>query len=168
MNLRFVLVLGLVALGQGCAVPASDGRVHELVPDRESFAAVAQMLEHHCGSLDCHGDTHRNLRVYGNESLRFAESDRPLTPPCTTADEVEQDFQSAVTLEPSLMTTVVGDGGADPERLTLVRKALGKEHHKGGAPLASGSDADTCLRTWLMSRTDTSACTRAFPASTCF
>ena len=151
-----------------CAAPASDGRVTAMVPDRESFAVVAQVLVRHCGSLDCHGSAYRNLRVYGNESLRLDANDRPLQPPCTTAAEVEEDYNSAAGLEPEVMSAVVADGGAHPERLTLIRKARGTEHHKGGSPIHTGDDADRCLTSWLASQTDRAACLRAFPASSCF
>jgi hypothetical protein len=106
--------------------------------------------------------------VYGNESLRFASGDRPLMPACTTADEVEQDYLSAVGLEPEAMSAVVADGGAHPERLSLIRKARGTEHHKGGTPIRAGDDADKCLTSWLASQTDRAACVRAFPVSPCF
>ena len=151
-----------------CAVPASDGRVAESVPDPQSFALVAQVLVHHCGTLDCHGEPQRNLRIYGNEGLRWATSDRPLMPACTTPDEVEQDFASVVGLEPEAMTAVVTGGGAQPERLSLIRKPRGLEHHKGGTLMQTGDDIDVCLTSWLASQTDQVACLRALPASTCF
>jgi hypothetical protein len=166
MKLRPRCAWLLTALG-ACAVPAADARTHELVPDRASFAPVAQVLERKCGSLDCHGSSYRNLRVYGNESLRFATGDRPLMPACTTADEVEQDYLSAVGLEPEAMSAVVADGGAHPERLTVVRKARGAEAHKGGAPLIEGDDGDLCLTSWLASQIQTDACLRALPATDC-
>jgi hypothetical protein len=160
----FVLTAGLVA----CAMPAADRRVQEQVPERDGFAPVAQVLVRHCGTLDCHGSVYRNLRVYGNEGLRLSPDDQPLTPACTTEAEVEQDYQAAVGLEPELMNAVVADGGAHPERLTLIRKARGSEHHKGGAPIAQGDDADQCLTSWLASQVDRAACLRAVPKSSCF
>jgi hypothetical protein len=166
--LGLLLLLGAALALPACAMPAADARVQEKVPDRASFAEVAQVLEHHCGTLDCHGSAQRNLRIYGNESLRLNAKDRPLMPACTTAAEVEEDYQSTVGLEPELMTAVVESGGADPQRLTLIRKARGSEHHKGGSPIHEGDDADQCLTSWLASRTDTAACLRAIPKSTCF
>jgi hypothetical protein len=138
------------------------------VPERAGFPEVAQMLVRNCGTLDCHGSTARNLRLYGNEGLRWAAGDRPLSPACTTADEVDQDYDSVVGLEPEVMSAVVAHAGADPERLSLVRKALGLEHHKGGSPLIAGDDADRCLRSWLENQADTQACLRAIPATSCF
>jgi len=151
-----------------CALPASDARFSERLPDRDTFPEVAQVLVRHCGTLDCHGTRARNLRLYGNEGLRWAATDQPLSPPCTTADEIEQDYISVVGLEPEVMSEVVTVDGADPERLTLVRKALELEHHKGGAALHAGDDADRCLRSWLAMQTDQAACLRALPATKCF
>ena len=165
--LRVMPAASLLALC-ACAVPASDSRTEAMVPDRDSFAPVAQVLVHECGTLDCHGSAYRNLRVYGNEGLRLAASERPLMPACTTGDEVEQDYVSVVGLEPERMTAVVEDGGSDPQRLTLMRKARGTEHHKGGAPITEGDEADRCLTSWLASDTDQAACVRALPKSACF
>lgn len=159
-----VLTLALAA----CAVPASDERTMALLPERDSFAPVAQVLVRHCGTLDCHGNSARNLRLYGNEGLRWAATDRPLRPACTTADEVDQDYVSVVGLEPEAMSALIADGGDKPQRLTLLRKARGLEHHKGGTLIHAGDDADTCITTWLASATDTAACLRALPPSTCY
>jgi hypothetical protein len=163
---RCLLVLSVVVTA--CALPASDERFSERVPDRVTFPEVAQVLVRHCGTLDCHGERVRNLRMYGNEGLRWASSDQPLSPPCTTADEVDQDYASVVGLEPEIMNAVVADHGARPERLTLVRKARELESHKGGAPFKAGDDADRCLGSWLANETDQAACLRALPETQCF
>jgi hypothetical protein len=153
------LALTVGAISVACS--ASDGRFVATTPDEASFAPVAQMLVHHCGSLDCHGVPQRNLRLYGNEGLRLAPGDRPLHPALTTADEVSEDFLSTIALEPELTSAVVAAGGAHPERLTLVRKARGQEAHKGGTPTLAGDDSDTCLTSWLAGKTDAAACKRA-------
>ena len=67
-------------------------------------------------------------------------------------------LRAVVGLEPELFARVVAEGGAAPERLTLVRKALGLESHKGGAPFALGTSGDVCLRSWLATKTDEAAC----------
>jgi hypothetical protein len=159
------LVLALIL--SACALPAADARFQERVPERSGFPAVAAVLEHSCGTLDCHGSSARNLRLYGGLGLRWSASDRPQTPACATPEEIDQDFASVVGLEPEVLSAVVADGGADPERLTLVRKARGLEHHKGGSPWKSGDDADTCLTAWLASAPDDSACARALPDPAC-
>lgn len=167
MRAEFALPIAFVAALSACTLPAADGRFAPDLPDRASFPEVAQVLVRHCGTLDCHGMQGRNLRLYGSEGLRWAASDQPLAPPCTTVAEIDQDYDSVVGLEPELMSAVVADGGAHPERLTLVRKARGAEAHKGGAPLREGDDADQCMTSWLASQTQTDACLRALPATDC-
>jgi hypothetical protein len=161
---RYWTMSGLVA----CSMPAADPRIDGKVPDRNSFDVVAQVLERHCGSLDCHGNSYRNLRVYGNDGLRLAATDRPLSPECTTTDEIEQDYDSLVGLEPEIMTAVVASNGARPQRLTFIRKARGTEHHEGGTLMKTGDDIDDCLTSWLASQVDEDACLRALPENSCF
>jgi len=150
----------VVAVVAACSTPSSNGRYVESVPDRATFPHVAQMLVHTCGSLDCHGTRYRNLRLYGDEGLRWSATDRPLTPG-TTNDEVEQDYDSVIGLEPELTSQVVQQRGASPERLTLVRKGRAQEAHKGGALIQIGDDRDVCLTSWLAGATDVAKCDAA-------
>jgi hypothetical protein len=153
----------LVALG-ACSTPPSDARyTPSALPDRATFPPVAELLVVRCGSLDCHGTVGRNLRLYGSAGLRWSPSDRPLAPPCDTPDEVDQDYQSVVGLEPEAMSAVVAAGGASPEQLTIVRKARGTESHKGGAIWSAGDPSDTCLTAWLAGQAvaSSAACTSA-------
>jgi hypothetical protein len=135
-----------------CTSPSPDACASEQVPDAASFPAVAAMLVQSCGSLDCHGTIARNLRLYGDTALRYALTDVPSTLIPTTPDEVSQDFESLVGLEPEIMTEVVASGGANPERLTFVRKAMGTESHKGGAVIVEGDDRYVCVTSWLNDR----------------
>jgi hypothetical protein len=157
------VLVGGVALA--CSTAPSDARFVATLPDETSFAPVALMLIQACGTLDCHGTVGRNLRLYGNTGLRLRPGDVPTALTATTNDEIEQDYMSVVGLEPEAMSAVVASGGADPERLTLVRKARGTEAHKGGAPFLSPDDKegvrDECLTSWLSGKTDPSPCTRA-------
>jgi hypothetical protein len=145
-----------------CVTPSPDARVIVTPPDRATFPAVADLLEHRCGSLDCHGTAARNLRLYGSEGLRLTATDRPTSVAGkTTTAEYDEDFLSVVALEPEILSQVVEEGGAQPERLTLVRKARGTEHHKGLAPFAIGDAGDVCLTSWLAGKTNTASCTQA-------
>jgi hypothetical protein len=169
MRLRFFLGASCaLAVSGACAVPASDARMVEQLPERSSFPVVAQLLVHRCGTLDCHGMSGRNLRLFGSEGLRWDARDQPLLPGCTTSAEIEQDFDSVVGLEPEVMSAVVRDHGARPERLSLVRKARGLEHHKGGTLIHAGDDSDECLSSWLAGQTNTAACLRAQLPTKCF
>jgi hypothetical protein len=146
-----------------CTWPAADARFVEQLPERDTFPEVAAVLVRDCGALDCHGSVGRNLRLYGSQGLRLSSHDRPQSPACNTADEVAEDYTSLVGLEPERLGAVLADGGAHPERLTLLRKGLGLEHHKGGSPWRQGDDADQCLRSWLAGVRDRDACLRALP-----
>jgi hypothetical protein len=143
----------------GCSIPASDARyTPQDLPDQGSFPPVAQLLVVRCGSLDCHGTPARNMRLYGSAGLRWLSSDRPLVPLCDTPDEVAQDYESVVDLEPEAMSAVVAGGGANPQQLTMVRKARGTESHKGGQIWTQGDESDVCLTSWLGGNANEGAC----------
>ena len=162
MRPRTLLASMSLAVLSGCSVPPSDAQyTPQDLPDRASFPPVAQLLVVRCGSLDCHGTVARNLRLYGSAGLRWSSSDRPLVPLCDTPDEVAQDYESVVDLEPETMSAVVAAGGADPQRLTMVRKARGTESHKGGQIWTQGDDSDTCLTSWLAGAANESVCASA-------
>lgn len=110
--------------------------------------------------MDCHGKPARNLRLYTGSGLRLSAMDVPGSG-STTDEEYEASFQSIVGLEPEWMAIVVGESGAFPDRLTLVRKARGDEAHKGGAIFVPGDAADVCMTSWLSSTIDEDACKRA-------
>jgi hypothetical protein len=147
----------LVVIVLACA-PSPDARTTATVPDRASFPVVADLLVHRCGTLDCHGQTSRNLRLYGNLGLRLAPGDRPVSKGATSVAEYDEDFASVVGLEPETMTTVVTEAGARPDRLTLIRKARGTDQHKGGALWSAGDAQDRCVTSWLAGATDASDC----------
>lgn len=148
----WLLVLALPACGSN-----DREQVDFEVPSRLGFEPVSQMLHLRCGSLDCHGQLGRNLRLYGQYGLRDDPDDVPGGDP-TSAYEHARNYDSVVSLEPELLALVAAEGGAHPERLTLVRKARGSEEHKGGSALATGSDADRCLLSWLSGSVDATAC----------
>jgi hypothetical protein len=159
MIARRPMVYALLFALVGCSIPPSDSRYDpQALPDRTTFPPVAELLVVRCGSLLCHGTVARNLRLYGSAGLRLAPTDRPLVPPCDTSAEVDQDYESVVDLEPEAMSAVVAGGGANPQQLTMVRKARGTEAHKGGQIWTQGDPSDTCLTSWLAGRTDASAC----------
>jgi hypothetical protein len=132
----------------------------------DQFGPVGDYLEHRCGSLDCHGQVGRNLRVWGCEGLRLDPSDFPscnrlIGGRPTTVAEHQATYRSLVGLEPTVMTLVEQDHGQDPDRLTFLRKALGLEPHEGGALIEPGDDQDVCLTSWLAGNTDATACANA-------
>jgi hypothetical protein len=156
-------VVGAVALG-GCSTAPADARITLALPfsSEDAFGPVANYLERRCGSLDCHGNVARNLRIYGCGGLRLLPTDVPLCMPplgaTTTMAEHQATYRSLVGLEPLVMSAVVLDHGLDPELLTFVRKARGEEAHKGGTLIVQGDHQDRCITSWLAGATDTTAC----------
>ncbi len=142
----------------------SQARIAIDAPDggEAAFGPVADYVDHRCGTLDCHGQAGRDLRVWGCEGMRLAAGDVPncvLSP--TTAGEHSASYRSLVGLEPEAMSQVVEGHGAHPELLTFVRKARGAETHKGGALVVPGDVQDVCIVSWLAGETDTAACVQA-------
>jgi hypothetical protein len=146
----------------GCSGVAQQ-RIGVTAPPEDQFLPVADYLDHRCGTLDCHGQTGRNLRMWGCDGMRLDPSDiagcvfgRPTTP-----DEYEATYRSLVGLEPAVMSAVVQGHAAHPELLTFVRKAIGTEAHKGGQLITQGDDQEKCIVSWLAGNTDRSACGKA-------
>lgn len=150
-----------VAVVVACSAPDPNARFVETPPDATSFPAVAGMLVQACGSLDCHGQVGRNLRLYGDTGLRSSATDVPSVAILTTSYEVTQDYDSVVGLEPELMSQVVASHGADPGLLTFYRKPRGLESHKGGTVIQAGDARDRCITTWLQGSADPDACNAA-------
>jgi hypothetical protein len=149
----------LLATFASCAAPAPGDRSSLAVPPREGFEPVSELLQTRCGSLDCHGQMGRSLRLYGADGLRFDSNDLPgQDGGLTRATEHDANYASVVALEPEMLSSVLRDGGRNPERLTLIRKARGSEEHVGGAATPPASDGDRCLVSWLSAAVDVSAC----------
>jgi hypothetical protein len=152
-----LLSLGIAAASSavlaGAACSVQNARIGITAPPYgpQSWRPVADYLDNRCGTLDCHGQIGRNLRIYGCTGLRLSPTDTPATcAVATTEAEYEATYRSLVALEPQVMTTVytecataVGSDGlavyppppqsnCHPELLTFIRKARGIETHKGG------------------------------------
>lgn len=147
-----------------CSAPASNARTIYQAPDPATFPPLGDTLENHCGSLDCHGNIARNLRVYGVNGMRLDPNDvtgfenNTGSASKTTQAEYDATYRSVTMIEPELMGEVIDHHGADPQLLTIVRKARGTEKHKGGAPMPPGSPGDLCLVSWLAGQIDKAAC----------
>ncbi len=168
------------ALAAGAAALALSGIVVSCLPTYanndlscppyEDFPAVSTLLERRCGTLDCHGNGARPLRIYGQYGLRLNPPDSDVVlisgdDQPTTDIERESNFRSVCGLEPELTHRVV-NGEIDVERLTLVRKPRLSEKHKGGRIWNQGKPPDRCLVTWLQAQyepgtMDTSDCEAA-------
>jgi hypothetical protein len=157
-----------------CGIEPADNRIGINTPDRTQFEPVANLLDHRCGSLDCHGNRQRNLVMFGCEGLRLDPDDAGLLPGCrrqrsggvdTTQTEFDATYRSLVGLEPAVMSAVVAGKGQHPELLTFVRKARGDEAHKGGTLFTPGDVQDNCVASWLAGATDKDACNNALQNS---
>jgi hypothetical protein len=148
-----------------CSSIDDNARIGVDAPDETQFPPVSDLLDHRCGSLDCHGQTSRNLQIFGCEGMRLDPND---VPGCrnaggknTTQAEYDATYRSLVGLEPAVMSQVVAGGGAHPELLTFVRKARGWEAHKGGGLMFPGDEQDDCITSWLAGKTNVDDCTKS-------
>jgi hypothetical protein len=159
----YAAAFAVVALGTfagGACVSSSDYEAAAFAcPTSDEFRWVSQVFERRCGTLDCHGSYARPFRIYGRTGLRMPGQDLVTNgSQATTSLEIDENRASACGLEPERMEAVL-EGEADPlETLTLVRKPLLIEAHKGGRVLAEGSAGARCILSWLDGVVDTEAC----------
>jgi len=140
---------------------AAESGVSSLdVPPLDDFAPVSTSLGQRCGSLDCHGRVEQNLRLHGEIGLRLDPLDVPGGDE-TTPLEHEANYESILFLEPELLSRVWLEGGRGSDRLTLLRKARGREAHKGGAIFPEGAAGDRCIQSWLSGAPEIEACEAA-------
>jgi hypothetical protein len=133
----------------------------QIVPcaELEEFKPVSNVLERRCGTLDCHGEYARPLRIYGQNGLRAATVDE-LDPDVaqqngtvsggdeTSEAEVRLNWRSVCGLEPEKTAQVIF-GQAAPEELMILRKPLRLERHKGEQLFQQGDNAAVCVSCWL-------------------
>jgi hypothetical protein len=153
--------------GLACSIPDPDAHIaldaDGGLPDFGQFAGDAPsggvhvFLEKSCGTLDCHGQMSRPLRLYSANGMR--EPDSGLVPgvePETDA-EIHDNYLSVVGLQPEEMLRVrLPVGGDLPNQLLLIQKPLGAENsdnggvsHKGGTKITPQGDPAVCLVGWL-------------------
>ena len=147
---RCAAFLAGVSLLASCTGIVGDGSsdVVYATPVRAGFEQVADAMQPSCGTLDCHGQPGRNLRLYGGRGLRL-DAAKDSADGETDPAEYEANYWSVVALEPEIMAAVVLDGGNAPERLILIRKGRGTIRHKGNALMKPGDDLDQCMVEWL-------------------
>lgn len=157
--LCFFVWLGLSS--SGCGAEPEAGPLGETQPPvRAQFRAVAEAMQHRCGTLDCHGQVGRNLRLHGLGGLRLSTPEHPIDDPnvdATTASELDASYESTIGLEPENLWRVLAQG-ADPNQLSIVRKTRGIEKHKGGQLARTGDPLDRCLVLWLTGKADPIPC----------
>jgi hypothetical protein len=150
-----------VCVSVACAsAPDPDAQVTAGQIDKAGFRPVALMLGRRCGSIDCHGSRFRNLRLYGFGGVRKLPTDTPEAP-ATSPQEIDDNYDAFMTLEPGAMYDFIQGGRTAPQTLTVFRKARGDENHKGGRRIVAGDPADLCLSSWLTATVDVASCTLA-------
>lgn len=156
-------ILLAALLAAACSGPAV-GTTDIARPTFQNFGSVNDALGYSCGTLDCHGQIGRNLQVWSRWGMRL-QSDG-LVPGAKVDEsgaEARLTYRSVVGLEPELMSQVVKEGGRDPQRLTLIRKARGTEAHKGHKIMSVGSPLDRCITSWLAGQVNVTACNKTVP-----
>jgi len=150
-------IAALALLGTSCD-DSLTARDEYLCPDKTVFTThVSELMERRCGTLDCHGNTFRPMRLYGELSLRHPQENNVTGGNATTQREQDANYRAICTLEPELVSEVASDpGGQSVNRLLLVRKARGTEGHKGGKVFNAFDDADLCVVGWLRGDSDKS------------
>ncbi|KAB2905552.1 MAG: hypothetical protein F9K40_06675 [Kofleriaceae bacterium] len=136
------LLAAAALAGGGCTDTTIDG---EPVPalDLAFYAAsVQRYVGYGCGSLDCHGEAGRMLRIYAEDGLRQSAE---LRGEVIEASEIAANVASFAAIEL--------DASSAADSLTL-RKPLavtagGMAHEGGDVWLAVEEDGYRCLRGWL-------------------
>ena len=162
-RLLLALLLWLAATAIfACSSPDEGATVKADVVTRERFELVSDAMVYQCGTLDCHGSTFRNLRLYGYGGLR--KSGRPDEGfPFRVRAEVDANYEGIVGLEPESLAVVITEGGREPERLTLVAKGRALQNHKGGPVMKPGDPIDDCITSWLRGCVADDRCLAATP-----
>jgi hypothetical protein len=155
LKIRFAAALFLLT---GCLEQSESPPTFSCPSDApDEWPVVSQVMERKCGTLDCHGARERPLRFYGRNGARLADSQEVGTDDATTSAELEENRSSVCGLEPEKMHAVVEDG--EPiDTLTVVRKPLLIEAHKGGRVWQEDSPGFVCLKAWLEGSFDRDAC----------
>jgi len=133
-----------------------------LAPDQSQFNTVSPVFERRCGTLDCHGQVGRPLRIYSGLGLRLP-NDAGNIPgsSATTPDEITANYRSVIGLQPEQMTRVIA-GLDPPDSLLILAKPLMLEAHKGGPAFApTGDPGAGCITTWILGNVDATQCAQA-------
>ena len=132
-----------------------------LAPDQMQFTTVSPVFEQRCGTLDCHGQVGRPLRIYSGNGLRLPNDagDFPGVG-ATTPEEIADNYYSVIGLQPEDMTRVIA--GMEPATdLLILAKPLGLEAHKGGTQIVMGDSAYDCITSWISGAVDAASCSAA-------
>jgi hypothetical protein len=164
------MAVAAVGLTTGSCASSPDPSRYTVIqaPDYGQFKGtngngVNDFITHRCGTLDCHGQVGRPLRLYSNLGLRLL-NDAQATPggSLSSEDEITANYQSVIGLQPELLSQVVSDPTNNPpQSLLLIAKPRNLQVHKGGQVVTAGDDGDQCLTTWVLGQVNATACQNA-------
>lgn len=155
-------IAGFVLAVSACGYDPNETTTLYL-PDYEIYKTqIHQFMNQQCGTLDCHGQVGRPLRIYGQRGLRLFSDEAKLTPGGKPTEEAEyrDTYESIIGLEPEATRRVIACE-QDPSTLLLLRKPSGfapregntsdgeGERHKGGRVTTSSGVGYACLYGWL-------------------
>jgi hypothetical protein len=151
--LPIVALVGVCLLG-GCPGPSGNDKFESIAPPfdpdpQSGFPLVGNVFGSHCGSLDCHGQVGRNMRIYSGNGLRLPNSEGNVSGGSTTSYEYLASYQSIISIDPEVLSDVVRAGGAGAGKWIVLSKGRGTEAHKGHTALIPFSDADFCVVAWV-------------------
>lgn len=136
-------MMRLIALGAALVAcnPPQQGSEPLPATDAAGFeAGVQPVITETCGSLDCHGDPGRPLRLYAERGLRLSAALRNTD---ITAEEIELNAAAFIGVSP----------GAVDDHLGLLKPlatSAGGMEHLGGDLWSSTDHADyAAIRDWL-------------------
>jgi hypothetical protein len=158
--------IAFVAAGATTALVGCEetsGTVPTVCPDAQLFEeAVSPYLERRCGSLDCHGQDTRPMRILGEYGLRrqveLGEGGGNVSGGRkTTEAEYAANLQAVCALEPERMAEALAKFGASVDRLRLVGKPRNTIRHKGGRVVEEGDPGDRCIVGWISAVSESDA-----------
>jgi hypothetical protein len=151
---------GCAAVLVSCSGPSANDRFTFTTPDSAAFKLVSPSLELRCGTLDCHGSTYRNMRLFGHYGARL---DPKLTTgkEDTTDAEIESNFTSVVSIDSENFAAIVAKHGQGFDQWMVVLKGENAVHHKGEQRMKKGDFTYNCLLSWITGNVDMNACSMA-------
>lgn len=163
-----VAALALLALlpSAACSTP-QEAETYGPMPDQAIFTdqGVSDFMEKRCGSIDCHGQVGRPLRLYSEWGLRLESGpggSRDKRP--TTEEERLANYQAVIGLEPDAISDCVVSEGRYVD-FQLLLKPLDSSGrgvaHKGGPVLRFNDKGWTCLHGWIAGSFDPKDCADA-------
>ena len=124
------LVVACASVSLGCGGSLDElTTLKELNQDTAAFAPVSSMMEKRCGSIDCHGNISRPLRIYGKFGLRNFTTicEAPYYPRPTPSDEAWSSYVECVAAAQNSLTHSGGRETTTSELEKTIQSIIGLE-----------------------------------------